>query len=180
MHNSLIISFLFLFMFSNISGMPLLKRGAGDFQHKPANFLFYLERNRDADKVYYQANTDKNGFLNTKDPIEIFWIKYTQKQQKEPLTRIQEKYSYGIRYQNISKKEATFQFASTPERYFTVKQDNSGEYRVFTQINGKWAVLEKMSVHFSGGTYLMPVLGHIELFFSDPYSGNLSVQKIEP
>ncbi len=180
MRNHFIISYLFLFMFSSISGMPPFERGTGDFQHKPATFLFYLERNRDADKVYYQVNTDKNGFLNTQKPIDIFWIKYTQEQQKKPLTRIQKKYSYGIKYKNISRKEATFQFASTHEKYFKIKQNRSGEYKVFTMMNGKWIILEKMYVHFSGGTYLMPVLGHIELFFSDPYSGDPIVQQIKP
>jgi hypothetical protein len=73
------------------------------------DILFQIVRSRDADKIYYQVNLDKEGNLIAGNPVEIFWLKQTQNNQKEPLTWIQNKYAYGLQFLEVDQQYASLQ-----------------------------------------------------------------------
>jgi hypothetical protein len=142
--------------------------------------LFEIARNRDADKIYYELALTPDGKLDIQEPVYVYWKKYTRHGETQPLTRIQRNHSYGLKYMEIKPDYARFRFAASNERDFIIKKNPWGYFRVYTPgIKGEQELI-KMYVHFSGGSYLMPVIGHIELTLKDPETGLLTTQAFEP
>ncbi|WP_374761916.1 DUF4833 domain-containing protein [Dyadobacter frigoris] len=36
-----------------------------------------MQRDPDSNTICYTLNLDKNGLLNEKDPVKIFWVRYS-------------------------------------------------------------------------------------------------------
>ena len=62
---------------------------ASDSENNKNNLLFKIERNRDADEIYYELNPDETGRPDKKEPVKVYWVKHTQNGKTEPLTWIQ-------------------------------------------------------------------------------------------
>lgn len=145
------------------------------------DYLFKIERSRDADVVYYQINLNTAQKLNIDEPLDIFWIKHTDKNQREPLTRIQRRWSYGIKYLSTSPESIVFQFRATGTRDFILQQtENNLQYKVYTQVNGKIMQFEKMYIHFGNDSFLNPAIDKIDLHVSDPDTGIKKVDTFIP
>lgn len=172
------IVFTSLFLISIFPGYSDKKPDAGD-SFFPSDYLFFVERNRDADKIFYSVNFHKNGDLNLRHPIDVYWIKFTKDNQKAPLTRVQNNF-YGLRFTSLHPGEIRFHFAAIDNRTFKLSRKKNGEFGVFTSYKGEWVELKKMYVHFSGGTYLLPILGHVELHYKEPGNGEILVQHFRP
>src|ERR1700753_4000546 len=55
--------------------------------------LFYVQRNPNTNTIIYELN-NKDGHLDTENPIHVYWIKYADKGQLEELNYIQRKLAY--------------------------------------------------------------------------------------
>ena len=62
------------------------------------NILFKIGRNRDANEIHYEVKTTAYGTLDLEEPIKIYWIKYNKHGTVEPLTIIQQNFSYGLKF----------------------------------------------------------------------------------
>ena len=145
------------------------------------DYLFKIERSRDADVVYYQINLLSNNKLNINTPLDIFWVKHSENNQKEPLTRIQSRFSYGIKYLSKSLHKTIFQFRATDQiDFFIQPMENSTKYGVFTEINDRIMLFEKMYIHFGTDSYLKPAIDKIDLHVSDPETGIKKVDTFIP
>jgi len=145
------------------------------------DYLFKIERSRDADVVYYQVNLLPNNKLNINTPLDIFWVKHSENNQKEPLTRIQSRFSYGIKYLSKSLHKIIFQFRATDQRDFFIQpMENSTKYGVFTEVNGKIMLFEKMYIHFGNDSFLNPVIDQIDFHVSDPVTGAKEIDTFIP
>jgi hypothetical protein len=153
---------------------------ASDFGKSNNLALFKVCRSKDANEIFYSVNTSKDGRLNLAEPIKIFWVKCTKSGQTEPLTKIQERYSYGLKYIKVSPDSVDFHFVSFPERTLKLRKNNSGNYCVFTNVNGKEVELEQVFIKFDGGTFLMPKIARVELHAKNLDTSNLVVEIIEP
>lgn len=71
------------------------------------NQSFRIERSKDANQIFYDINITSENKLNQENPIKIYWVKHTNKGKIEPLTWIQQKYAYGLKY---LKKSETGEF----------------------------------------------------------------------
>ena len=144
------------------------------------NILFKIERSKDLNTVYYKVNTDKYGNLIKNKPIEIFWIKYSEKARKEPLTWIQDNYSYGLKFLKIEKRSAKFQFVSYEKKNFNLRKDKNGKYKVYTLSKGKEVEVKRIYVHINGGTFWVPEISKVELHAKCSVSGSKSIEIIKP
>jgi len=142
--------------------------------------LFYIVRSKDADKIYYQANLDREGNLVADKPVNIFWIRQTQNNQKEPLTRIQNNYGYGLQFLEVNPRNAVFRFISFPDKTFVLQKDDSGTFRVFTSGGDHEMVVNSLSVHFANDSYWFPRIKRVELHATGVNTGSPVVEYIEP
>ena len=143
-----------------------------------STLLFKIERSKDANEILYTLNIDENGKLNEK-PINAFWIKHTKKNKIEPLTWIQRKYAYGLKYLHSCKKCATFQFVSYDKTNLHLRKYKD-EYKVFTQIKGDVVEVQKIFVQIDGGTFWVPNVTAVELHAKYIKSGEEVIETIQP
>ena len=61
------------------------------------NQLFYLQRTANTNTIICELNYTNNNVLNAEEPVHVFWLRYTDKGQKEELNFIQKKFAYGIK-----------------------------------------------------------------------------------
>ncbi len=56
----------------------------------------------------------------------------TENGNTKPLTRIQKKYAYGLKFKNVSDEKADFEFVSFFDRSFLIRKTDDNVYKVFT------------------------------------------------
>jgi hypothetical protein len=142
--------------------------------------LFKIERSRDPDIVLYDVNVDSQGNLDTSMPISVYWKKFTENGAFEPLTGIQKRFGYGIKYQNISEHSAEFKFVSSLERIFELRKSGDDHYRVYTYADGKKVEVKSLFIHFEDDAFWFPEISRIEVVGIDIAQGGLINESIIP
>jgi hypothetical protein len=144
------------------------------------NFLFKIGRSKDANEIYYEVKTNYNGSLNLKEPIKIYWVKYTENGKIEPLTKIQQHFAYGLKFLEVTPEKAGFQFVSYSKRTLQLRKNASGSFAVFTEVDGKEVELERVFIQIDGGTFWFPKITRVEVHTKNPQAGDLLVEIIHP
>lgn len=149
--------------------------------NKPEHFLFKINRSRDADEIWYTVNLNKLGIPDNKTPINAYWVRRSKNNETEPLTRIQNKYAYGIRIiQPYSKQheQLKFQFVSFSEQTFELRKTASGKFKVFTYTENNEIEVARIFVQINGGSFWLPSIPFVKLSGYDISSSNLVAQTI--
>ena len=148
-------------------------------QH-PENNLFKISRSRDSDVICYDVSFGEGGRLDAGSPVNIYWIRRTKGSVREPLTWIQNRYSYGIKFFETSGDHAKFRFVSFDNKEFRLERSDEGRFRVYTALDNKTVIVERIFVQFDGGTFLAPVISEVILYGRDVESGFLLTEDIKP
>ena len=142
--------------------------------------LFKIDRSRDQDIVVYDVKLDSQGDLDASMPISVYWKKFTKDGTFEPLTGIQKKFGYGIKFQNIYEHSAEFKFVSSLDRIFEIKKSGDDHYRVFTFSEGKKVEVRSLYIHFEDDSFWFPAISKIELVGIDTEKGSIITESIIP
>lgn len=143
--------------------------------------LFKIERSKDPDEVWYAMNISPGGLINMNQPLRVYWVKHSEDGREEPLTRIQEKFSYGIKFIDSEKANNSwsFQLAAYPDRVFKVRSTEEGTYRSYIQSGNKEIEVTKMFVKFEGGSFLAPTIAYVNLFGKDTKTGEEVIENLK-
>lgn len=142
--------------------------------------LFKIGRSKDANEIYYEVKTNRDGSLDLKEPIKIYWVKYTENGEIEPLTKIQQHFAYGLKFLKVTAEEASFQFVSYSKRTLTLRKTEDGSYGVFIIVDEKEVELERVFIQIDGGTFWFPKITRVEVHTRNPQEGDLLVEVINP
>lgn len=108
--------------------------------------LFYLQRNKNANTVMYEANILSNGKLDPEKPVSVYWIRYTEGGEKKELNWIQRWMAYGVDFEPA--KDGSGNFIITPvalkQRKIIVSVDKEGNANAYLTMNGKYARLNRI------------------------------------
>ncbi len=167
----LVVMAVFAFGFTNPDQAEKL---AGDYN------LFKIDRSRDSDIVVYDVRLDSQGKLDTSSPISIYWKKFTRDSIFEPLTGIQKKFGYGIKFQNIDEHSADFKFVSSLDRIFELRKTGYDHYRVYTYSEGNRVEVKSLFIHFEDDSFWLPEISSIELVGLDTDKGSMVSESIIP
>lgn len=165
---------IFMVLTTAISFGFTLSNGADSYS------LFHIGRSRDANLIKYDINLNSNGTINTEKPINVYWIKYTNGSKVEGLSYIQEKWAYGIKYISITNEEVKFQFVSYSGRTFVLKKVNGDKYKVITYLDKKGVELKRIHIQIDGGTFMLPKISYVNMYWKDPFKENEGVETIKP
>ena len=115
--------------------------------------LFKIERSKDNNQILYDVNVDNSGILDSKNPISVYLIRNTEGGKIKPLTWIQQKFAYGLKFLNVNDEYATFQFVSYDKLSFILKKEKDNHFEVYTKHNGNLLKMDRifiklMEVHF--------------------------------
>ena len=147
---------------------------AGDYN------LFKIDRSRGPDIVVYDVRLDSQGKLDTSSPISVYWKKFSEDGITEPLTGIQKKFGYGIKFQRIGEYSAEFKFVSSLDRIFELRKSGDDHYRVYTFSEGNKVEVKRLYIHFEDDSFWFPEISRIELVGLDTDKGNMVYESIIP
>ena len=147
------------------------------------NMLFYLQRTVDRNTVIYELNFGADGQLNNDKPVKVYWIDFENGAKKSSLTFAQSKFAYGIESEEIEKSKNIYVLnlvSYKKIKLYLKPQGKDNNYQVHTLIKGKPAVLKRIFVNITGGSYLKPVVSYIELSGNDLKQGLPVAEQFKP
>src|SRR5882757_1707547 len=109
-----------------------------------ANQLFYLQRTPNTNTVVYELNYDKNGELDTDNPVHVFWIRYGEKGQRAELSFIQRHFAYGIKTKLVSKDLYEMHIVSYKKRLLYLRKTADNTFYVYTMIDNKQVMVNRI------------------------------------
>ena len=150
------------------------------FKEPDANTqLFSIGRSKDANEIIYSLNLEKGNKLNLNEPIQVNWLKKTENNKIEPLTWIQQKFSYGVVYLKKNESYAKFHFAGYSGRVFELKKNSNGKFNVYTISEGKEVIVNRIYITITGGTFWFPEIPKVELYAELVNNGQKIIETIK-
>ena len=120
--------------------------------------------------IVYDANVRPDGSLDPKEPLKIYWIRYTSDSSTAPLSYIQDKFAYGVKATPYPGKPGQYviQFNAYPKKqlYLLKKPDNK-HYGAYIMIGGRYSELKKIFLQINGGTFWFPNVEYVEITGND-------------
>jgi Domain of unknown function (DUF4833) len=142
--------------------------------------LFKIGRSKDVNEIFYEVKTAPDGSLDLNEPIKVYWIKYSKNGKAEALTKIQQHFSYGLKFIEVTPEKAEFQFVSYSKRSLKLRKTSNGSFGVFTVVDGIEVELERIFIQIDGGTFWFPKITRVELHAKMPDANQLVVEVITP
>ncbi len=142
------------------------------------DLLFYIQRNQNQDAIVYQVNRTPEGLINDHLPMDAYWMRFTAGGERNELNEYQNRLAYGYESSKISSELYQFQFVSYHDMTFYInKLDDSNQYRVIYQIDGKNIILNNIYV-YAVEFGVFPDVKYIEFFGTDINSKEEHYKKI--
>jgi hypothetical protein len=132
--------------------------------------LFYLQRTANTNTIICELNYNDN-VLDKVEPIHVYWIRYTDKGQKEELNFIQKKFAYGIKSTLLSPDKYELNFVSYKKFPMLLMKGANNKYNVYGTINQKQAIINRIFVKINGGSFWSPNVEYVEIKGVDPSNG---------
>jgi phosphatidylglycerophosphate synthase len=126
--------------------------------------LFYLQRDPNTNTIIYELNLKEDGKVNPEKPVNIFWMRYADKGQKEDLSYVQRKFAYGLQTKALGNDEYELRFVSHKKLPLYLKRSPvDKKYHVYIDANDKRIMLDRVFVRIEGGSYWLPNVRYVEL-----------------
>jgi hypothetical protein len=171
------------------SGTYSFERNATGDLGDPDNFpvpsnvpglLFYIQRDPNANTICYQLNMDERGRLSEKNPINAFWIRYTDGGIRRDLNYLQRKFAYGINVKETGSQSYELRSVAYSKLPLYLHKDRKNEFHVYASIDKRECILSRVFIRIDGGTFWSPNVLYIELKGTDIATGKTIVQRIKP
>ena len=140
------------------------------------NQLFYLQRTANTNTIVCELNYNNN-VLNVEEPVHVYWLRYTDKGQKEELNFVQKKFAYGIKSTMISKDKYEINFVSYKKFPMLLMKGPNNKYNVYGTINQKQAIINRIFVKINGGSFWSPNVEYVEIKGIDPATGKEVIER---
>lgn len=142
--------------------------------------LFYLQRDPDDNTVIYQLNT-VDGVVDADKPVNSYWIRYAEGGTRKDLNFVQRTMAYGISHKALNNGDFELRLAAYKDHPLRLGYcEESGTYKVYTAINGREAVLERIFVRIEGGSMFSPNITYFELSGRDTATLARVTERIKP
>ncbi len=129
-----------------------------------ANQLFYVQRDPNINTIICQLNLNESGLLDKKSPVNVFWMRYADKDGKQELNYIQRKFAYGVQTKDIGNGQYELKFVSYKKLPLLLsKSAVDKKYHVYATINSKKIQLERIFLRIEGGSFWLPNVKYVEL-----------------
>jgi hypothetical protein len=161
--------------------VPVILADDDKFPAPPENVsrLFYMQRTSNSNTLIYELNTH-NGVLDAENPMHVYWIRYTEKGQKEELNYIQRKFAYGLVTKKLNNEQYDVRFVSYKKFPLLLMKANDGKYHIFATIEQKQMMLNRIFVKIEGGSFWLPNVVYVELRGTDPVTGKELIERFKP
>src|ERR1044072_1582778 len=144
------------------------------------NMLFYLQRTPNSNTIVYDLNVDKDGKLDVDDPVNVYWIRYTEGGVKKGLNFIQRKFAYGIKVKKLSDEKYEIKSVAYDKHPMYLMKSDKGKYQIFTKIGDTMAALSSIWIQIEGGSFWVPNVVYIEVKGVDTATGAEKLERFKP
>lgn len=175
-----------VFHLINMSSLNAQKQNDGHFEYPTPpsnkNMLFYLQRNINENTIVYELNYNGDSSINGYEPIKVYWIQYSEKGQRQPLSAMQKKYSYGITSSLVDKEKSSFKInlIGYPTKDIYVLKSGNGSYGAYISVNSKTIRIERIFFKIDGGSFISPNVVYIEISGKDIKTNQQVSERFEP
>jgi len=129
-----------------------------------SNQLFYVQRDPNINTIICQLNIDEKGDLIKAQPVNVFWMRYADKEGKKDLNYIQRKFAYGIQTKDIGNGNYELRFVSYKKfPLLLTKSSTDKKYHVYATANNKKILLDRIFLRIEGGTFWVPNVKYVEI-----------------
>lgn len=146
------------------------------------NMLFYLQRTKNTNTVIYEAKLDDKGELARNQPVDAYWMDYEQGEDvRNDLSYLERMSVYGVDMEDLKDGKGSYlmRLKAFKKRAVTVAKDKLGKYVGMMSINGKKAILQRIYIEAKEGL-ITPTVVHVDLFGTDPVTGERVFERIFP
>lgn len=144
------------------------------------NQLFYLQRDPNTNTIICELNMKANGELNEESPINVYWIRYQDNQEKKDLNYIQRKFAYGMESEALGNDRYKLNFVSYKKLPLLLAKSNvDNKYHVYVTANNKKIQLERIFLRIEGGTFWVPNVKYVELKGINQANGAQVIERIK-
>jgi len=144
------------------------------------NMLFYMQRTPNSNTIIYDLNVNKDGSVDKDDPINVYWIRYTEGGVKKDLNYIQRKFAYGIKVKNLGTDKYEIRSVAYAKKEMYLMKSATGEFHLYAKINNTMAILNRIYLQIEGGTFWFPNVVYIEMKGIDPATGKEIKEQFKP
>ena len=130
---------------------------------RTSNHLFYIQRSNNINTVMYEANVGSDKKLDDESPMNVYWIRYADRGQREDLSTLQWQLAYGYKHHSTPSAN-TYEIslnAFKKRQIWVTYQENKPV--AMTHINGRKALLQKVFVQLANNAFI-PKVKYVELF----------------
>lgn len=129
--------------------------------------VFYIQRNKNANTVFYDARLDKSGRLDHDSPIDVYYIQYAVDGSRSELNYLERTLAYGYTSSQLAPNHYKIKLRAFPDRPVDlIIPRGSSTPLAYTLINGKKAILTNLYVEAKPRLYTSVVW--VDLFGIDP------------
>ena len=169
----IVASILFFGSTSFASQLKPVQYGGWNYPKPPENSrtLFYVQRSNNNNAIVYETNLKSDSTVDRKDPVHVYWIRYSSDSTRAELTYIQKTYAYGIESVEIEGKSGQFILnlvSYAKKKFYMVHSREENNYQALTMINGKMSILKRVYIQLNGGTFWFPTVENIVIHGRDP------------
>jgi phosphatidylglycerophosphate synthase len=145
-----------------------------------AKTQFYVQRTPNTNTIMYELNM-KDGVLDEKDPVHVYWIRYASGGGTEELSYIQRKFAYGVKVTKVAEGKFKLLFAAYDKIPFYLMKSTAGIYHTYVEIEGKMMILRRLYIRIDpGGTFWAPNVKYVEFKGTEVGTGKELVKRINP
>ena len=143
--------------------------------------LFYLQRTTNKNTIVCELNLNSKGQPDEENPVNVFWIRYAENGAKKELNYIQRSFAYGIKSYPEGNGTYKLNFVSYKKQtLFLMPSPKDNMYHIFTTINKKQAILNRLFIKIDGGSFWSPNVVYMELKGTDLATGNEVMERLKP
>ena len=144
--------------------------------------LFYIQRTGSPNTVVYDAKIGADGQFIKDQPIDVYWMRFSEYGQRQDLNYLQRTLAYGIKSSiSESSNEYIFHLVSYSKRKFRLKKNAQGRPVVLMMLNGKEAYLKRVFVQLEPTLFgLKPNIHYVEMFGVEAQTGRNLYEKFVP
>ena len=149
------------------------------YPHPPMDedLLFYIQRNQNQDTIVYSVNRTTGGLINSRLPMEAYWIKFTQGGIRRELNDLQNKLAFGYDADMISRDLFKFQFVAYPTMDLFIVRTKEERYEAHYRMNDRMVRLKHIYV-YAVEFGVFPDVKYIEFYGEELNTGLDAYSKI--
>jgi len=173
---------LLLILFLGFSGLTIQAQDSYPTPPDVFQRLFYIQRTGSPNTVVYDAKIGADGQFQKDQPIDVYWLRFSENGQRQDLNYLQRTLAYGVKSSvSESTNEFIFHLVSYSQRKFRLKKSAQGRPVVVMMLNGKEAYLKRVFIELEPTLFgLKPNIHFVEIFGVEVQTGRAAYEKFVP